>query len=341
MNFQNKQCTFEDLEGRLQLSISAVSSQLEMFVNAEERSQPPAPYAPIVTDLSDGGITIREMDASIPSGRAIVSTTVVIQSDSRKSELSSVSGSARISSNMQLWTDHRASVEARWRYRFDVENPVRLDLTNLSRHDAIFGRPLGGGVFLRSVSDAGKLIPYAAFPNFSLADLLPGVYSEAVSLELDPGVYELSIGLGQGTSSASRSGFQQPVRDNASELDVAWLLSPLVPGDITGDFVVNEDDIDALVRSIRNDSDLDVDIHDLNEDGEINDADIDYLVRDILGTDYGDANLDGRVDFADFLILASALNEPGGWAHGNFNGGGVDHVDFEILSNNFGFVATR
>ncbi|MDP9173567.1 MAG: PEP-CTERM sorting domain-containing protein [Planctomycetota bacterium] len=52
----------------------------------------------------------------------------------------------------------------------------------------------------------------------------------------------------------------------------------------------------------------------------------------------GDANLDGKVDFSDFVILS---NHFGGtftnWDQGNFNyDTGVDFSDFVILSNNFG-----
>ncbi|MDP9173328.1 MAG: NF038122 family metalloprotease [Planctomycetota bacterium] len=52
----------------------------------------------------------------------------------------------------------------------------------------------------------------------------------------------------------------------------------------------------------------------------------------------GDANLDGKVDFSDFVILS---NHFGGtftnWDQGNFNyDSGVDFSDFVILSNNFG-----
>jgi hypothetical protein len=52
----------------------------------------------------------------------------------------------------------------------------------------------------------------------------------------------------------------------------------------------------------------------------IDQHDVDYLVQVILGTDYGDANLDGVVDAADLAIVQAHLGQPGGWAAGNFNG---------------------
>jgi hypothetical protein len=52
----------------------------------------------------------------------------------------------------------------------------------------------------------------------------------------------------------------------------------------------------------------------------INQEDVDYLVRVILGTDYGDANLDGVVNAVDVAIVQAHLGQPGGWAEGNFDG---------------------
>jgi len=51
----------------------------------------------------------------------------------------------------------------------------------------------------------------------------------------------------------------------------------------------------------------------------------------------GDANLDGVVDFNDFLVIAANYNQEGSWSRGDFNGDGfVDFADFLALSRNFG-----
>ena len=56
------------------------------------------------------------------------------------------------------------------------------------------------------------------------------------------------------------------------------------------------------------------------------------------GTHPGDANLSGKVDFADFQILSSNFNLSNqGFENGDFNGDGkVTFADFQILSSNFG-----
>jgi hypothetical protein len=52
----------------------------------------------------------------------------------------------------------------------------------------------------------------------------------------------------------------------------------------------------------------------------IDQQDLDYLVQVILGTEYGDADLDGDVDANDEAIVQAHLGQPGGWAAGNFDG---------------------
>src|SRR5665213_1700772 len=57
-------------------------------------------------------------------------------------------------------------------------------------------------------------------------------------------------------------------------------------------------------------------------------------------TTYGDANLDGKVTFTDFVTLSNHFGQtvgPNGWAEGDFNyDGKVTFADFVLLSNNFG-----
>lgn len=51
----------------------------------------------------------------------------------------------------------------------------------------------------------------------------------------------------------------------------------------------------------------------------------------------GDANSDGEVSFADFLVLSENFGEAGGWSEGDFDlNGVVEFADFLLLSNNFG-----
>lgn len=119
----------------------------------------------------------------------------------------------------------------------------------------------------------------------------------------------------------------------------AVLESPVdVPGDIDRNGRVDAADIDMLCAAILNpvaDPELD-----LNGDGTLDNADVDYLVEEILDTVAGDLNLDGKVDFEDFLQLSAEYGkQDAGWSDGDSNCDGVvDFEDFLAVSANFGRV---
>ena len=118
---------------------------------------------------------------------------------------------------------------------------------------------------------------------------------------------------------------------------VAWQYGGVL-GDLNGDSRVSLRDIDVLSEAIRMPPPND-DSFDLNRDGVIDSDDLDFLVEDIIGTKAGDTELDGRVDFADFLQFAANFgDEAATWSEGDFNGDGkVNFQDFIILASNFGF----
>jgi len=77
---------------------------------------------------------------------------------------------------------------------------------------------------------------------------------------------------------------------------------------------------------------------DMTGDLSINKSDLDELVQTILGTQYGDANLDGKVTGADYTNWADNFGKAGGWAAGDFNGDGqITGADYTIWADNFGF----
>lgn len=58
-------------------------------------------------------------------------------------------------------------------------------------------------------------------------------------------------------------------------------------------------------------------------------------------TRYGDANIDGSVDTADFNRFLGGFGAAGTWARGDFNGdGSVDTADFNLFLGNFGSSAS-
>jgi len=115
-----------------------------------------------------------------------------------------------------------------------------------------------------------------------------------------------------------------------------------VPGDFNGSGAVNATDIDLLFAATPGTppaADLKFDI---NADGVVTigvntaGSDTDHLVRNILLTEYGDANLDRSVNISDFSLLASQFNHAGTWSQGNFNGDALVNIaDFSLLAAKF------
>ena len=100
-------------------------------------------------------------------------------------------------------------------------------------------------------------------------------------------------------------------------------------------------DIDALVTEVQNGgTNLSFDV---NNDDAVTADDIQAWLglkseADEKNFVSGDTDLNGAVEFADFLKLSGNFNAADGtWSHGNFDGAnGVDFADFLALSGNFG-----
>lgn len=176
----------------------------------------------------------------------------------------------------------------------------------------------GQKAFLLELRDAIR-----ALPNQRGAGLL-WWYPEAVQV---PGTY---IWKGGALGTFDAAGNALPVLDvmNLADLDV--------DGDL------DASDIDLLFASggsaVRKD---------LNHDGRVvltvnaPGSDVDAWVRDFRRTEYGDANLDGRVDFDDLLVLAQNYGTAAGWAGGDLNGSHfVDFDDLLLVAQHYGLGAS-
>ncbi len=99
-------------------------------------------------------------------------------------------------------------------------------------------------------------------------------------------------------------------------------------GDFTGDFGTNPWDIDELFSRFGSTDWYD----DLSVDGTTDQDDVDILVRIILGTEFGDVNLDTGIDVTDLQLVHDGWEGPGGWAAGDMTGDGfVGPADLELV----------
>ncbi|MEO0587420.1 MAG: PEP-CTERM sorting domain-containing protein [Planctomycetota bacterium] len=117
--------------------------------------------------------------------------------------------------------------------------------------------------------------------------------------------------------------------------DLTLEVGDALAGDFDGDGDVDAADIDLLYANLGDAA------FDLTGDGIADSADLDELILNIIGTAYGDADLDMTVGTPDLAILAGNFGSTVGWANGNFDGlGDVGTPDLAILAGNFGFDGT-
>lgn len=108
-----------------------------------------------------------------------------------------------------------------------------------------------------------------------------------------------------------------------------------VSGDFDKDGALTATDIDLLASEIKNpthDANFDA-----NGDNQVDLLDHEFWVRELADSLAGDANLDGTVNFSDFLMLSSGFGRDGGWSNGDFDGSmTVGFPDFLLMSEQFG-----
>ena len=101
-------------------------------------------------------------------------------------------------------------------------------------------------------------------------------------------------------------------------------------GDLNGDGRVDQEDIQALCLQINSPiPDLSFD---LNGDRTLNHGDLETMIQSLLGTDFGDANLDGEFNSSDLVSVFRAgeyeddIQDNSNWAEGDWNcDGDFDH----------------
>lgn len=125
-------------------------------------------------------------------------------------------------------------------------------------------------------------------------------------------------------------------RDEWSAVTIAKFQVPVI-GDFSRNGVLDSADLDVLARAIASNEDLPD--FDLDDSGRVDARDIDYWLEQLADTRRGDADLDGDVDFGDFLVVSRNFgSSEKKWRDGNFNSDNVvNFTDFLLLSGQFGW----
>ncbi len=135
---------------------------------------------------------------------------------------------------------------------------------------------------------------------------------------------------------------------NANQtLTVVEIDEQAVAGDVDFSGVIDASDVDWLRTAIEQ-PELYASVFgvpaevsaDLTGNGTVDVADVDYLLNFIVGTQYGDLNLDGSVDQTDLSLWQSGfgLSSSAGYLDGDIDGDhDVDGADFLVLQRQIGF----
>ena len=192
--------------------------------------------------------------------------------------------------------------------------------------------PVGLGVGRHPTDDAREVV-YIFYSEGEIdenTDTLAGgsldLYSHGSDLNADPAIGNLLfLADNLGLVGVDFTGFGLGVL--VQPPDLASLI-----GDFDGDGALTGVDIDLLSAQVGQ-SDLSFD---LTGDGAVTAADRTFWVETAADTFFGDADLNGSVEFADFLALSAAFGGAGGWNAGDFDGSGdIQFPDFLLLSANF------
>lgn len=156
-------------------------------------------------------------------------------------------------------------------------------------------------------------------------------------------VYSYTFTAGDGTLNLELGGEDPTSPDNNPILNALTLKRVTsLPGDFDGNGVLDAADIDALSVAVAEGStDLK---YDVDGDGSVLGADRFMWVEDLKNTYFGDANLDGEFNSADFVFVfragqyEDAVVGNSTWGTGDWNGDGdFDSSDFVVAFSGGGF----
>ena len=198
-------------------------------------------------------------------------------------------------------------------------------------------RLLGG--FDNELNDGGERVQLQRpdTPPVDQPGLIPGLYEDEVLYD-DLTPWPAADGTGVSLNRVDATAY-----GNASGSWIAGSPTPgrvdfsSLPGDLTGDGVVDVHDIDFLCGAISGPY---MESADLNSDGTVDLADVETLVTGFLGTAMGDSNLDGQVDAVDLNRVGIHWQNMGGesWSTGDFTcDGNVTTSDLNQLGLNWQF----
>jgi prepilin-type N-terminal cleavage/methylation domain-containing protein len=112
---------------------------------------------------------------------------------------------------------------------------------------------------------------------------------------------------------------------------------PRVDPDFDQSGTIDVADLDLLCGAVAADSRLPRLSFDLSDDEELSASDVELFLQ-LAERRPGDVNLDGAVEFDDFVEFAGSFGGAGNWSSGDFDcSGTVEFADFVLLAAEFGY----
>jgi autotransporter-associated beta strand protein len=232
------------------------------------------------------------------------------------------------------------------------------DLSSATINTSAFGFNLPGDNPFAGATTSGVQINLATDKLFlslgTSIPLTPGVLTNVATINTGAGPTALSWG-GHFIDGATTPFFMTSRIAQAGLFFDGFQGVVNNPGALVGDFEPDGDvdaaDIDQLFAATQGAVPPALAKFDLNRNSVVNsvpnmvnsvannaNSDADVWVRLLKHTEYGDANLDRKVDVADLGSLATNWQTPGGWAKGDFNGNGFIEVgDLGMLATKWQF----
>lgn len=132
--------------------------------------------------------------------------------------------------------------------------------------------------------------------------------------------------------------FEARNRDGVGQHDTLWLLiDESLNGDLNNDGLLDINDINAFVPGGPQFMDMD-------RNGSVNESDRSYWIHTIMGTNFGDANLDKIFDSQDMVLAISGgkyeADSLATWSEGDFDGNLLFNTNDMILALQTGTYET-
>lgn len=170
-----------------------------------------------------------------------------------------------------------------------------------------------------------------------------GVFIEIAGTTYLAAVHSAAISFDPGGDNGIPFDYGDILLSTRIQPSLGWIETLVTIGvDFNDDGFIDDLDIDELFAQVPGSVPPVNAMFDLDDNNLVNDDDVDLMLASVFETVRGDFNLDGMVTLDDYDILSGNYHTPGGWGDGDATGDGfIDFEDFVTLALHFGYGASE